>query len=108
MEKYKLLPEITEDITENLINEIESFANLMKVSEKEAKKKVQEEIEWLKENKEFLGNIVEAAVDSALDLYSDILTHKEWESLRILLIKGILTVLQGINLGLLKKKKLYE
>jgi len=59
----------------------------------------------LKEHKDFLGRLVEAAVDSALDLFSDKLTHVDWTALRIYLMKRILLVLQGMNLGLERGKR---
>lgn len=40
---------------------------------------------------------LEASVDSALELYSETLTHKDWVDLRILLLKGVLLTLQSMN-----------
>jgi len=43
----------------------------LKHDPKEAEEQIWEEIEWLKENKDFLGKAVEAAVDPALEIFSE-------------------------------------
>lgn len=96
-EKFGLLPEVSEHIIEVLLSEVEKFASLMKHDPRSAMKVVADEIEWLKSNKDFLGRAVEASVDSALELYSDKLSHRDWMELRTLLLKGVLLVLQAIN-----------
>jgi len=103
--KYGLLPEVTETMVEVLKNEASEFADYMRNSPDRAKKSVLAEIKWLREHKDFLGSLVEAAVEPALDLVSDRLTHADWDELRIYLLKGVLLALQGINLGLERREK---
>jgi|YelNatPaOPRAMG01_1025707.scaffolds.fasta_scaffold77088_2 hypothetical protein len=95
--KYSFLPKVSEQIVEQMMQEINDFATLMEHDFKGAKKSVSEDIEWLKENKDFLGRAVEASVDSALELYGEKLCHDDWISLQTLLLKGQLLVLQLIN-----------
>jgi len=104
-EKFELLPEVSEHIIEGILSEVKKFASLMKHDPKEAIKSVIDEVEWLKSNKDFLGKAVEASVDSALELYSDRLSHKDWTELRTLLLKGVLLVLQAINESLKEDRK---
>jgi hypothetical protein len=95
--KYGFLPRVPEHIVEQMMREVNDFATLMKHDFEGAKKTVSQNIEWLKENKDFLGKAVEASVDSALELYGEKLSHIDWISLRTLLLKGQLLVLQLIN-----------
>lgn len=97
------LPEVSEQIIEEILTEVNNFASFMEHDPKEAIKSVMEDIEWLKNNKDFLGKTVEAVVDSALDLYSDKLSHKDFIELRTLLLKGILLMLQAINKAIKEK-----
>lgn len=99
-EKYGLLPEVTETVVESLMSEVSEFVDLMQNSPDRAKRNVLAEVNWLKERKDFLGALVEASVDPALDLVSDKLVHADWDALRIYLLKGILLVLHGLNLAL--------
>ena len=103
--KYELLPEVTETMVETLMGEVSEFAEYMKHSPEMAKRRVLDEIEWLGKHKDFLGRLVEAAIDPALDLVSDKLTHADWSNLRIYLLKGVLLVLQCINLGLKRRRE---
>jgi hypothetical protein len=105
-DKYGLLPEVPEHIMGKLRREAENFANLLKHDPEEAKHFLHREIEWLKENKDFLGRTVETSVDATLGLYSDKLTHKQWIDLQNLLLKGVLFVLHSVNEAL--KEKLDE
>jgi len=105
-DKYGLLPPVPEHVIDALREDAESFANMFKHDPEETKHSIHEEIEWLKENKDFLGRTLETSVDAALELYSDRLTHKQWMDLRTLLLKGVLFVLQSINDAL--KEKLGE
>ena len=105
-DKYGRLPQISEHIINELSHEAENFASLFKHDPEETKHSIHEEIEWLKENKDFLGRTLETSVDATLELYSDRLTHKQWMDLRTLLLKGVLFVLQSINEAL--KEKLNE
>ena len=57
------------------------------------------------ENKSLLGSLVEAGVASALSLISDKLSERDLEDLRTYLLKGVLLVLQGINLALKKTRE---
>ena len=50
----------------------------------------------------FLGRLMETGVDSALNLLSDKLEEPDLQEVRIYLLKGVLLVLQGINLALKK------
>ena len=96
-DKYGLLPEVSEHVMDKLRREAEDFANLLKHYPEGVKRSLNQEIEWLKENKDLLGRTVETSVDAALGLYSDKLTHKQWINLQILLLKGVLFVLQSVN-----------
>lgn len=98
-DKYGFLPYIPENIFERVISEVEDFASFMKHDPKGAERSVESDIEWIKDNKGYLGKAIEAAVDSILDLYSDVLTHREWSELRTYLLKGILLLLQMISEG---------
>ena len=100
MNKYNMLPRVSEHVIDGLMREIHEFTVLMKHDLKAASKSVREDIEWLKENKDFLGRAVEAAVDSALELYDDKLTHRDWVELELFLLKGVLLLLQAVNEGL--------
>jgi len=102
-EKYGLLPEVTELMVEELEKEVSEFSELMRTAPERARRGVLDEVEWLGRRKDFLGRLVKAAVDPALDLVSDKLTHSDWEELRIYLLKGVLLVLQGINLALKRR-----
>lgn len=73
--RYGLLPEVSEHVMDKLRHEAENFANLLKHDPEEAKHSLYQEIEWLKQNKDFLGRTVETSVDAALGLYSDKLSH---------------------------------
>jgi hypothetical protein len=95
--KYGLLPKVPEHIVDKILNEVSDFASFMKHDPDGAKRHLDAEINWLKENKDFLGKAIEASVDSALDLYSETLTHKDWIELRTFLLKGALLILQTIN-----------
>lgn len=96
-DKYGLLPAVSESVVEKAMSEVSEFVSFMKHDPEGARRSVEHDIEWLKENKDFLGNAVKAAIDSALDLYSDKLTHKDWIELRTYLLKGVLLLLQMIN-----------
>lgn len=96
-DKYGLLPEVPEHIVERMLSEVSEFASFMKHDPEGAKRSIESDIDWLKENKDFLGRAVEASIDPALDLYSDVLTHKDWVELRTYLLKGVLLMLQMIN-----------
>lgn len=104
-EKFGLLPVVSEHIIEVILSEVENFASFMKHDLKGAIKSVMNEIEWLKSSKDFLGRAVEASVDSALELYSDKLSHRDWVELRTLLLKGVLLVLQAINEAMKEERR---
>jgi hypothetical protein len=95
--KYGFLPKVPEHIVEQMMQEVNDFAILMKHDFEGARKSVNQNIEWLRENKDFLGKAVEASVDSALELYGEKLSHTDWISLQTLLLKGQLLVLELIN-----------
>ncbi len=95
--RYSFLPKIPEHVVEQMIQEVNEFATLMKHDFEGARKAVSQDIEWLKENKDFLGRAVEASVNSALELYGEKLSYIDWISLQTLLLKGQLLVLQLIN-----------
>jgi hypothetical protein len=105
-DKYGLLPEIPEHIMDTINDEAKDFASLFEHDTEGAKRSLHEEIEWLKENKDFLGKTVETSIEATLGLYSDKLTHKHWVDLQILLLKGVLFVLHSLNEAL--KEKLSE
>jgi hypothetical protein len=96
-DKYELLPKVPEHIVDKILSEVTDFASFMKHDSEGAKRSVTSDIDWLKENKDFLGRAVEASVDPALDLYSETLTHKDWVDLRICLLKGVLLTFQIMN-----------
>lgn len=91
------MPKVPEHIVDRILSEVEDFASFMKHDPEGARRSVEGDIDWLKENKDFLGRAVEASVDSALDLYSEKLTHKDCTDLRVLLLKGVLLTLELIN-----------
>ena len=104
--KYGLLPRIPEHIVWKIVEEeAKNFKETLKHDPKKAEEQIREEIEWLKENKDFLGKAVEAAVDPALEIFSEKLTHKDWTTLRTLLLKGVLLTLQTINETLKEKQR---
>lgn len=96
-DKYGLLPEVPERIAGKVLSEVTNFATFMKHDPEGAERSVVSDINWLKENKDFLGRAVEASIDPALELYSETLTHKDWVTLRTFLLKGVLLTLQIIN-----------
>jgi hypothetical protein len=96
-DKYGFLPKVPEHIVDKILSEVTDFASFMMHDPEGAKPALAVDIDWLKENKDFLGKAVEASVDPALDLYSDTLTHKDWVELRACLLKGVLLTLQIIN-----------
>jgi len=95
--KYGLLPKIPEHVIEEVMQEVKSFATFMKHDFEGAREAVNQDIEWLRENKEFLGRAVEASINAALELYGEKLSHNDWVSLQTLLLKGQLLVLQLVN-----------
>ena len=95
--RYGALPELPEHVVRELLSEVERFSTFVRHDPKGARREVMEEVRWLDENKGFLGRAVEAAVDSALDLFSDKLSHADWVLLELFLLKGFLLVLQGLN-----------
>lgn len=101
--RYGLLPQVPEHVIDKLRHDAKDFANLFKHDPEEAKRSLHQEIEWLAENKDFLGRTVSTSVDAALELYSDKLTHKQWIDLQTLLLKGVLFVLQSLNESLKEK-----
>jgi len=40
---------------------------------------------------------MEMAIDAALEFYGDKLTYRDWLTLELFLLKGVLLVLQGVN-----------
>ena len=102
-DKYGLLPEVPEHMVDKLLTEVEEFTTLLKHDPEGAKQSLRQDIEWLKEEKDFLRKAVETSVDAALELYSDKLSHKEWIDLQILFLKGVLIVLQSVNEALKEK-----
>jgi hypothetical protein len=101
--KYGFLPKAPEHIVEQMMQEVNDFATLTKHDFEGARETVSQDIEWLRENKDFLGKAVEASVNSALELYGEKLSHTDWISLQTLLLKGQLLVLQLINESLREK-----
>jgi len=103
-DKYGLLPEVPEHIVDKLLTEVEDFTTLLKHDPEGAKRSLHQEIEWLKEKKDFLGKAVETSIDAALELYGDRLSHNEWADLQTLLLKGVLVLLQSLNEALKEKQ----
>ena len=103
-DKYGLLPEVPEHVMEELLTEVENFTTLLKHDPEGAKRSLHQEIEWLKEKKDFLGKAVETSIDAALELYGDRLSHNEWIDLRTLLLKGVLILLRSLNEALKEKQ----
>jgi hypothetical protein len=101
--KYGFLPKIPEHVAEEIMREVGDFAALMKHDFEGARRAVSQDIEWLRENKDFLGRAVEASVDTALELYGEKLSYSDWIRLQMLLLKGQLLVLQLINESLREK-----
>ena len=104
-EKYGALPSVSESTVESVMCEADKFAAEMKHDPQGARRSLEDEIKWLKENKDFLGRAVEASIDPALSLVEDKLTHKDWVELRCYLIKGVLLTLQMINEALKEHTK---
>jgi hypothetical protein len=105
VDRYGLLPEVPEHIVDKLLGEVEDFAALLKHDPEGARRSLYQEIDWLKERKDFLGKAVETSIDAALDLYSDKLNHRDWIDLQLLLLKGVLIVLQSIDEALKEKHR---
>jgi len=99
-EKYGLLPEVRVEEVRELEKEVSEFSEICHVAPEKAKWIVESEVEWLENNKGFLGRLVETGVDSALNLLSDKLEEPDLKEVRTYLLKGVLLVLQGINLAL--------
>lgn len=55
--KYGLLPKIPEHVIEEVMQEVKSFATFMKHDFEGAREAVNQDIEWLRENKEFLEEL---------------------------------------------------
>jgi len=104
VDKYGLLPEVSEHIMEKLLTEVENFTTLLKHDPEGAKRSLRQEIEWLKERKDFLGKAVETSINAALELYGDRLSYNEWTDLHTLLLKGVLILLQSLNEALKEKQ----
>jgi len=104
-ERYGLLPEIDEQTALELEMEVLRFSELMDADSEKARREVLEEVKWLEKNKNLLGRLVETGITSALSLISDKLSERDLEDLRIYLLKGVLLVLQGINLALKKTRE---
>lgn len=81
-EKYGHPPGISEHIIPKILNETKNFKETLKYNPKGAEEQVQEEIERFRENKDFLGKAVEAAVDSALEIFSEKHIKKAIEACR--------------------------
>ena len=96
-DKYGVLPEVPEHVVEEVMREVNAFGELMKHDPDAARKSVMDDIEWLKEKKDFLGEAVVAAVDPALELYDEQLSHRDWVDLETFLLKGVLLLLEAIN-----------
>ena len=101
-EKYGLLPEVRVEEVKELEKEVSEFSEICHAAPEKAKWMVYSEIEWLENNKGFLGRLVETGVNSALNLLSGKLEEPDLQEARIYLLKGVLLVLQGINLALKK------
>jgi hypothetical protein len=82
---------------------VDNFTVFLRHDFEGAVRSVMDDINWLKEKKDFLGRAVEASVDAALDLYGEKLSHKDWMNLRTILLKGTLLKLQSINNALKEK-----
>jgi len=95
--RYGLIPKVSESVVDSILSEVQSFTGFLKHDPQGARRLVEEDLNWLEENNPYLVRIVRVAVDSALDLYSDKLTHADWIELELLLLKGVLLVLQTIN-----------
>jgi len=95
--KYGFLPKVPEHAVDEIMQEVDNFTTFIKHDFEGARKAVDQEIEWLRENKDFLGVAVKTSVDAALELYGEKLSHDDWVSLQTLLLKGQLLVLQLIN-----------
>ena len=94
------MPEIRVEEVRKLEKEVSELSEMCHVVPKKAKWIVESEVEWLENNKGFLGRLVETGVDSALNLLSDKLEEPDLKEVRTYLLKGVLLVLQGINLAL--------
>jgi len=104
-ERYGLLPEIDEQTVLELEMEVLRFSELMEVDSEKAEREVLEEVKWLEKNKSLLGRLVETGIASALSLISDKLSERDLEDLRTYVLKGVLLILQGINLALKKTRE---
>lgn len=102
-EKFGLLPAVSELVVSGLIDEVDRFAELMKHDPDEARSQLDQEIKWLEEHKDFLGRLVRVSVDVTLELFEEKLTYKDYVTLRYMLLKGVLVILQGINYTLQKQ-----
>lgn len=96
-DRYGMLPLVSETIVEQLLAEVEAFAQFMKHDPRGARRSTDDEIKWLKEYKDFLGSAIEAAVDSALENFDEKLSHKDYIELRYMLLKGLLIVMEMLN-----------
>jgi len=95
--RYGSIPRVSEGVVDSILSEVRSFTGFLKHDPQEARRLVEEDLNWLKENNPYLARIIRAAINSALDLYSNKLTHADWIELELLLLKGVLLVLQTIN-----------
>ena len=95
-EMYGLLPIFSESDADRILDEMNRWYTEAENDPETARKSVLEDIDWLKNEKGWLGNAI-GALNSVLDLYGDILNHNDWIFLETHLFKGILVILQFIN-----------
>lgn len=82
--KYASLPQISEEARKKIVKEVNDFAKLFKGNPKQARIEVEREIEKIEvvHNNKHLALAVRTAVDAAMDMVSDRLTHEEWINLQ--------------------------
>lgn len=70
-----VLPKVPEHVVNEVMHEVNSFVTFLKHDFEGARKSVGQDIEWLRENKGFLGISVKTFVNAMLELYGEKLSQ---------------------------------
>ena len=106
-DQYGLLPQISEEARNRIAEEVKDFAELFDGSSEQARADVEGDIEKIEvlHNNKYLAIVVRTAVDAAMDMVRDKLTHEDWMNLQLFLLKGQLLVLELLNRSIARERE---
>lgn len=105
-DQYGLLPQISEEARNRITEEVRDFAELFEGSPEQARADVEGDIEKIEvlHNNKYLAIVVRTAVDAAMDMVRDKLTHEDWMNVQLFLLKGQLLVLELLNRSIARQE----